>query len=199
MNFITSHEEFNAAHETLRELIAFDKPFERGAFSKDLTEFRLVSFSSVLNRDFFHAVSELGHRMSEASICLMATDPDPVEYEREFGRYNAVIFDAADTSENYLSALNDGPNGRSAASIMDSSDLLFLFPSDKQWLVAGDRNMNLAICCFVNLDVMARFQRNYKWDFFPNIESAVAFSLETTGRTINLSSLPASTGLEEST
>ncbi|MDO5610857.1 MAG: hypothetical protein Q4G62_08855 [Pseudomonadota bacterium] len=190
MNFITSREEFNAAHETLLDLIALDKPLGRSSFSNNLTEFRLLSFSSILNRYFFRAIRELGHDIGDASMYLMTTDPDPVEYERDFGRYNAITFDASDTSKDFLSTLNDGPNGISAASIMDNSDLLFVFPSDKKWLVAGSREINLAMCCFVNRDVRTKFQRNYKWGFFKNAESAATFSFETTGRTINPSSLP---------
>jgi hypothetical protein len=187
MKFLVSSEEFEAMRECLDDLASIDGPFSRGALAKSLVSFRLMSFASIFRRDFFCAVKALSKSDDEGSFSLLVLDPDPVRYSREFGRYNAVVFDEFDGAQNYIAAINDGPKGSSADSIVDSSNRLVFFSASRKWLLVGDRETNLTYCCFVDRDTRTKFEQFYSGEFFPNTASAETFSLETTGQVAFLS------------
>ncbi len=188
MRFLVLDREFEAALERLGGVVLPRGPFSRDAVAESLESFRLLSFASIFRRDFFRAISGFSRGYGEEGFWLVVMEPDPVRYRRQFGRYNAIAFDNSDGVEDYIFAINDGPQGSSADSIMDGSNRLFFFSTAEKWLLVGDRATNLTYCCFADFAAKDKFEKLYSGDFFPDIAAAEEFSFETTGQLPILSS-----------
>ena len=194
MEFILDKEEFARAFERLRGLVSVDGPLSRQSIQDDFSSFRFISFSSVFNRTFFRAMKQFCRGVDDDSFLMVATDPDPRVYVREFGRYNAVSCSVGDSADSYIEMLNDGPKGSSADSIVDSSNRLFFFSHSRSWLFFGDRYANPTCCCFVNRSVAEIFESSYGGDLFPSILDATKFSQTTGEVAASLSSFDVSDG-----
>lgn len=148
-----------------------------------------MSFSSVFSRAFFDGLRILSSDAGDGPSFVLANDPDPVWYAREFSRFNAVGFDDQDNPDDYIAALNETPpQGNSADSLMDSSSRLFFFSESRSWLIVSDREINLTFCCFSGKENMGSFKKAYSGDFFEDAHAAEEFSFESTGNSGSLTS-----------
>lgn len=188
MSFFLDHEEFWQQFERLRGLVSVDGPLSRQSILGEFSSFSFISFSSVFNRAFFKGMKQFCRSVDDDSFFMVATDPDPRVYVREFGRYNAVCCSVDDSPDSYIEMLNDGPRGSSADSLVDSSNRLFFFSRSRSWLFFGDRSSNLICCCFSTRRIAEIFEGSYEGGLFQSIEDAAEFSRETAEIAASLSS-----------
>ena len=179
VKFVVDVDEFDLARALLGRLVSATEPLSRDAFAEALTSFEFISFLSVFNRAFFRSMKNFCGQLGDEAFIVLATDPDPTWYRREFGRFNALWCSVHDSPEHYLQAMNDGGDGSSPDCLMDSSNRIFFYSESGKWLLAADRDTNLTTCCFADESVRDKFAQSYEGDFFGSVEDAAEFSRET--------------------
>lgn len=187
MDFILDPQVFRREAEEV-EMLTTGGPFSKDHVSTRKFPYEFVSFSSILNRAFFRSMKAFCRNVGDDVFLVLATEPDPYEYKRKFGRFNTVVFDLMDSEDDYLKALNDGPRGNTADSLMDGSERLLLYSRSRTWLLVADRSSNLTLCCFSTKAVRDLFEQCYESAFFDTQEEAAAFSCDTGGDGADLSS-----------
>lgn len=135
-----------------RQLAIIDRLVDRAAvlpaqvFRAPMASFHVIEFDVLLARHVFARLQRLAAAAGSEAFNLGVLEPDPQSYfHAHFGKYPFLRFTATDSADRFIEALNEDPGDSPADAIATNSDVVVVYPDSAQWLIYGDRRLEIAI------------------------------------------------------
>jgi hypothetical protein len=185
MRAITTEEGYFSVASVTENILDKTKVLPEKVFKQTFKFFLFVTFDELFIPLFFNHFKRYLLEAGENDFWLSAVDPDPKLYfGANFDFFGAIEFSSIDTEEEYLAALNNYPLDSPADALVHSANSLIVFSSKYEWAIYGNRNTDIAICSFVDVEQMERFKSNYGSDLLNGIIEAANYAYGEIGNSV---------------
>jgi hypothetical protein len=153
METINNIKEFSSIKSILPLVIDLNNEIPNQIFVK-ANHFVFIEFLEVSTKNFFNSIISL----KKTEFIFYSIVPDPEKYYfPHFSKFNVFKFNFRDSSIDYLKLIHEKPNETSADAIMDIVDKFVVFSKDLEIVIYGDRDFDLMILGFDDLNQKLRF------------------------------------------
>jgi len=150
-----------------------DKPFEE-SLGATFGSFFFADYSVIFHSEAIEAACAWSAENDLAPFAMFFSIPEPVDYFIERGVYGGVVATGEDKPSAIVSFLTDDNRWAGHLSIYDASHRFIVVPSGRDWMIAGDRDADLAIFGFKTSSQQESFMKALGKLAFDSIEDAAA-------------------------
>lgn len=185
MRVITTEKDYDSVASEADKILYRTKVLPENVFKQALKFFLFVTFDELFMPLFFNHLKRYLLEVGEISFWLTAIDPDPKLYfGANFDFFGAIEFSSADSEEEYLAAINNYPEDSPADALAHNANSLMLFSSQHGWAVYGNRDADIAICAFADIEQMEQFKSIYSCDLLGGVSAAADYAYGATGNSV---------------
>jgi hypothetical protein len=185
MRAITTEKGYGSVESDSEKILDRTKVLPENVFKQAFKFFLFITFDELFMPMFFNHLKRYLMEIDENCFWLTAIDPDPkIYFGSNFDFFGAIEFSSADTNEDYLSALNNYPEDSPADALAHNTNSLMFFSSQYGWAVYGDRDADIAICAFADIEKMELFKSIYGSDLLGGVSAAADYAYGATGNSV---------------
>lgn len=185
MRTITTEKRYDSVASDAEKILDRTKVLPENVFKQALRFFLFITFDELFMPLFFNHLKRYLLEVGENSFWLTAVDPDPKLYfGANFDFLGAIEFFSADTGEDYLAALNNYPEDSPADALAHNANSLLFFSSKFGWAVYGNRDSDIAICAFADIEQVELFKSIYGSDLLGGVSEAADYAYGATGNSV---------------
>lgn len=130
-------------------------------FHNQFKKFRVIDFDEIFV-DFFQRINACVEALRERIWTVAVVDPDPENYfYHHFRKYPIFDVTPKDSSEEYFSLISENFGDSPADSISSNGVIIIVYPKSGNWVVYADRNFEIGIVGFCNMETMGIFVSAY--------------------------------------
>lgn len=162
MKLIFTEQDFLPIEVTVEKLVDKSKNLHENVFKEPLRFFLFITFCDLLLKPFPTLLKRYLTTKGETGFWVTAVDPDPRQYfAKHYGFFNTFEMRVTDEDEEYFSALHNYPKENGADALAINTNLLLVASFSHQWAIWADRDYDMAICAFSDVESKELFQSIY--------------------------------------
>ena len=162
MKLLTEETVFSQKLALIEKMIQVDKRLPDQVFKDQMLEFIFIDFDEIFSAKFFDHIKVFLKMIQNKNCYLSVLDPDPRDYFfHYFGKYSFIEFSVDETSMSYIQILQADPGDSPADAIAINSTIVAIYSDSADWVIYGDRNMELGIFGCSNSSLMNDFVSSY--------------------------------------
>lgn len=162
MNFINNKIVFSQFTMKMDSMLLAGKRLPEQVFKEGFSIFYFIEFDEIFTKLFFNKLIKFLYLENESEFIMYVTDPNPETYFLNyFNQYPIVKFSDDNTDEEYLQILLEDPGNSPADAIIYNSNTIVFFSESSEWLIYGDREMEVGVIAFSQASVASNFVTSY--------------------------------------
>lgn len=173
MRFLNEPSEYALNRKSVSKIIRCHTAFPDRVFTDHFGHFQFITFDEILMRQFLLNTRAFLQAIDECTFQFSVIDPDPKQYYFKHSKYSVLNISSTDTDEDYMAALNAGPDDSPADALMHNTNSVLLHSSSCCWAVYAEQELGVGVCAFTDKAISDIFSKVYSIDFPRNIDSTI--------------------------
>ncbi|MCG9966072.1 hypothetical protein [Shewanella cutis] len=185
MKAITNESDYDLIYTYIEKVINRTRTLPDNVFDPSFKFFSFITFDELLMPIFFEYLQQYSLKIGENGFWITSLAPDPKKYYGHyFNFFGTIEFLNTDTHKDYLAGLHHYPKDSKADAIAYNADLLMFLSKKCDWAVYGDRDAEIAICAFKDINKMELFKSLYGLGFLEGVTAASDYAYGVTSNSV---------------
>jgi len=146
---LTNPAEFRESFKLIRSAVNISSRLPGQVFQPGYGSYQFLEFDRFINGEFWAMLRQLMMYSQAPEVLLMVLDPDAESYfYRNFGRFGALRIPERFSTQQYVEALNTGPESSPADALAINSWVLVWAPPSVRWVIWGERESEILVLAY---------------------------------------------------